>query len=37
VFDREPIEGGDPPFQAMTAGGLSTNRFYFLECQDALP
>ena len=37
VFDREPIEGGDPPFQAMPAGGLSTNRFYFLECQDALP
>jgi hypothetical protein len=37
VFDREPLEGGDPPFQAMPAGGLSTNRFYFLDCQDVLP
>jgi hypothetical protein len=37
VFDREPLEGGDPPFQAMPVGGLSTNRFYFLECQDVLP
>jgi hypothetical protein len=37
VFDREPLEGGDPPFQAMPAGGLTTNRFYFLECQDVLP
>jgi len=36
VFDREPLapgEGGDPPFQAMPAGGLSTARFYFLKCQ----
>lgn len=35
VFDREPIDSGagDPPFQAMPAGGLSTSRFYFLKCQ----
>jgi hypothetical protein len=37
VFDREPLEGEAPQFQAMPPGGLSTNRFYFLECQDALP
>jgi hypothetical protein len=37
VFDRQPDEsgGGDPPFQAMEAGGLSTSRFYFLKCQPA--
>ena len=35
VFDREPIDSGagDPPFQAMPPGGLSTSRFYFLKCQ----
>jgi hypothetical protein len=35
VFDREPIDSGegDPPFQEMPAGGLSTSRFYFLKCQ----
>jgi hypothetical protein len=32
VFDREPLEAGDPPFQAMETGGLSTSRFYFLKC-----
>lgn len=32
VFDREPLEAGDPPFQAMAEGGLSTSRFYFLKC-----
>lgn len=35
VFDREPLDPGqgDPPFQAMPPGGLSTSRFYFLKCQ----
>ena len=35
VFDREllPPGDGDPPFQAMTQGGLSASRFYFLKCQ----
>lgn len=32
VFDREPLESGDPPFQAMPEGGLSTSRFFFLSC-----
>jgi hypothetical protein len=32
VFDREPLESGDPPFQAMMEPGLSTSRFYFLKC-----
>ena len=33
VFDRPPLESGEPPFQQMPAGGLSTSRFYFLKCQ----
>lgn len=33
VFDRQPLESGEPPFQAMPVGGLSTSRFYFLKCQ----
>ena len=35
VFDREPLPPGEgePPFQAMPTGGLSTQRFYFLKCQ----
>jgi hypothetical protein len=35
VFDREPLlpGEGEPPFQAMPAGGLSSTRFYFLKCQ----
>jgi hypothetical protein len=33
VFDRLPLESGDPPFQEMPSGGLSTSRFYFLKCQ----
>jgi len=39
VFDRPPDDtgAGDPPFQAMPAGGLSTSRFYFLKCEPALP
>jgi hypothetical protein len=35
VFDRPPLEDGDPPFQQMPTGGLSTSRFYFLKCQPA--
>jgi len=34
VFDRQPLENGDPPFQQMPDGGLSTGRFYFLMCQE---
>jgi len=37
VFDREPLESGDPPFQAMPPGGMSTNRFYFLKCVEPTP
>jgi hypothetical protein len=39
VFDRPPDDtgAGDPPFQAMVAGGLSTSRFYFLKCDPAPP
>jgi len=35
VFDRDPNDSGagDPPFQTMEPGGLSTSRFYFLKCQ----
>lgn len=34
VFDRQPLDAGDPPHRAMPPGGLSTNRFYFLRCQE---
>jgi hypothetical protein len=34
VFDREPLESGEPMFQAMDPPGLSTSRFYFLECAE---
>jgi len=34
VFDREPLESGDPAFQAMPEGGLSTGKFFQLQCQD---
>jgi hypothetical protein len=32
VFDREPLESGQPSFQAMPPGGLKTGVFYFLKC-----
>lgn len=32
VFDREPLESGQPSFQAMPPGGLKTGVFYFLQC-----
>jgi hypothetical protein len=35
VFDREPLDAGNPPFQAMPEGGLSTNRYYKLQCRAA--
>ena len=37
VFDREPLDAqGNPPFQGMAedSSGLSTSRFYFLECMN---
>ena len=33
VFDREPLDSGTPLFQAMPPDGLSTDRFYYLQCQ----
>ena len=36
VFDREPLDIGDPMFQAMPPGGLLTRRFYFLKCEEPL-
>lgn len=34
VFDREPLDDGTLPlYQAMPTGGLSTDRFYYLQCQ----
>jgi hypothetical protein len=33
VFDREPIDGMLPYYQAMPPDGLSTDRFYYLNCQ----
>lgn len=32
VFDRQIIEGETPLFQAMSSGGLSASRTYFLRC-----
>jgi hypothetical protein len=32
VFDRTPLEAGEPEFQAMPATGLSTSRFFFASC-----
>ena len=34
VFDREPLEAGQPRFQAMPAGGMTTSRFYHLVCKE---
>jgi hypothetical protein len=33
VFDREPLEAGDPMFQAMPPGGLKTGQFFQLQCK----
>jgi hypothetical protein len=33
VFDRQPLNTGTPLYQAIPAGGESTNRFYYLQCQ----
>lgn len=37
VFDREPLEAGNPQFQQMPEGGLATSRFYFLRCDPPPP
>jgi hypothetical protein len=34
VFDRQVLDNGEPLYQAMPPGGLSTSRTYFLICQD---
>jgi hypothetical protein len=34
VFDRQVLDTGEPLYQAMPPGGLSTSRTYFLICQD---
>lgn len=34
VFDRQPLDDGSPPlYQSMPPDGLSTDRFYYLNCQ----
>ena len=33
TFDRQPLESGDPPHQAMPEGGLSASKFFFLRCE----
>ncbi len=33
AFDRQPLDAGTPPHQAMPEGGLSTSKFFFLNCQ----
>ena len=34
VFDRQPLDDGSTPlYQAMPPDGLSTDRFYYLNCQ----
>jgi hypothetical protein len=39
VFDRQPSDSGSPPpaFQAMVAGGLSTQQYFHLNCEAAAP
>jgi hypothetical protein len=32
VFDRLPLESGEPEYQSMPDGGLSTSRFFFVDC-----
>lgn len=32
VFDRQPLDSGEPMFQAMPEGGLSTSRSFKLSC-----
>ncbi len=34
VFDRQPNEPGEPFFQHMASGGMSTSKFYFLHCEN---
>jgi len=35
VFDRELLESGTPAFKAMPPGGLTTSRFYQLNCTES--
>ena len=37
VFDREPQDTGTPLYQAMPPDGLSTDRFFYLQCQPPSP
>jgi hypothetical protein len=37
AFDREPLESGEPFYQAMPPGGLSTSKFFFLNCTPPQP
>ena len=34
VFDREVLDTGEPLYQRMAPGGISTSRTYFLRCQE---
>lgn len=36
VFDREPMTAGDPPFQAMVEGGLTSGLTFKLDCDDPI-
>jgi hypothetical protein len=33
VFDRQPLDSGMPLYQNIPPDGLSTDRFFYLECQ----
>lgn len=35
VFDREPLEAGNPQHQELPVGGLGTSRYYKLKCDPA--
>lgn len=34
VFDREPLDSGEPRFRAMPADGLSSRWQFFMKCED---
>lgn len=36
VFDRQILDGGTPPFQAMPEGGLSTGKAFKLQCKERM-
>lgn len=35
VFDRDLLDSGDPPFQAVPEGALSSSKFFFLQCKES--